>query len=140
MNLDGTFNVYKGMNKELEGTESEVDKSEDVKYGNFGIKGKPDFGLLKELQKDGFRKLAPILREFEVAKETYAYSSNSVLVVLYANRETNYHEVNIIPKEKSLEDSSIINNTKSLLEKILGFELTDPTIPSHNLIEEVGKN
>ena len=48
------YEIYNGMNKESEGTESEVDKSEDVKYGNFGIEGKPDFGLLEELQKIWF--------------------------------------------------------------------------------------
>lgn len=132
--LDGTHNIYNGMNKESEGT-----KSEDLKYGDFGIKGKPDFGLLKNLKKDGFKELSPILRRREIPKETYVYSSNSAMIILYVNRKTHYHKVNITAKEV-LENSNTIENTKSLVEKTLGFELTDSTKPISDLIKEVGEN
>jgi len=135
MVLNKKYEIYNGMNKE-----SEVTKPKDVNYARFEIKGKPDFGLLKELQKDGFRELAPILRKFEVAKETYAYSSNSTMIILYVNRKTHYHEVDITLKNEGVNNPEKIDFAKSLLEKILGFELIDPTKSTSDLIEEVGEN
>jgi len=135
MVLNSKYEMYNGRNKE-----PEADKSEDANYASFGITGKPHFRSLDDLKKEGFKRFIPRLPEHRTdPKETIVYATDSVTIVISANYETDYHEVDIIAKEV-LEDLNIIENTKSLLEKTLGFALIDPTKPISKLIKEVGEN
>ena len=135
MNLDGTFNVYKGMNKELEGA-----KPKGVNYARFGITGKPDFSSLDNLKDQGIKRLLPLLPEHRICpKETWVYSAPYATIIISANYETNYHEVDIALRGNP-DDQNIINNIKSALEEKLKLQLTDITKSISNLIEDVGKN
>ena len=136
MNLDGQYQIYNGRGKE-----SEVVKPENSKYGNFWIKGKPDFGLLENLKKKGMRRFIPLLPEHRTEpEETLGYSTNLATILIYANYETNFHEVNIILKVKGLEDQNAIEKTRLMLESKLKFELEDPTKSISSLIKDVGEN
>ena len=117
MKLDEEYNIYQGMNKELEESESK-----DVNYAKFDIKG--DLDLYKLLLKDGIKgsdiKKLYAPNKIEVNAITAVYQDKHSLFHFEINLEESKKKLGILIKKKS---GIGVRGAKSKLEKYLNVKL-----------------
>ncbi len=136
MNLDNNYQIYNGRGKKVEESELNI-----LTCTKFKIIGKPDFGMLDSLK--GFERRLPLLYESRAdSEETWVYRSNFSTIVIFANYAKDYHELDIILKEKGLENRNTMEITRLKIEDKLGFELSNPLEQKSisSLIKDVGEN
>lgn len=112
--------------------EKETDSSHTPRrlHKQFYIDGKFNLDGLEDLTKQGWRRLYPVLPEHRTEpEETWVYSRPDAILVLYANYEKDYHNVELgadtqmfeyikLNLEKNLECKLNEEGNSSLMDKL----------------------
>jgi hypothetical protein len=95
-------------------------------HKTFEMKG--DFNLegLEKLTKKEWTRLNPSLEENRTySEETFVYGNPQAIIILSANYETNYHQIDISLKKYSEDNIKNIENIKLLLENKLEKKINE---------------
>jgi hypothetical protein len=97
-----------------------------IMHKTFEMKG--DFNLenLEKLTKTEWTRLNPSLEENEIySEETLVYGNPEAIVIISANYETNYHQIDINLKKYSEDNIKNIENIRLLLENRLEKKINE---------------
>ena len=95
-------------------------------HKKFNINGKFNLDGLEKLTEEGWKREFPRLPEHRTEpEETWVYSSKKAVVILSANYETNYHELDISLKDYSKNNPKNIDDIREIIEKNLECKLNE---------------
>jgi hypothetical protein len=104
-------------------------------HKQFNINGKFSLDGLESLTNQGWRRLYPRLPEHRTdPEETWVYASKNSLLIVYANYEKDYHDVDLGTYPEIFEE------VKLNIEKNLECKLNDKKENLSNLTENIGSN
>jgi hypothetical protein len=108
-----------------------------IMHKTFEMNGKFSLDGLEKLTEGEWKRIHPTLEEHRTdPEETLVYGNPEAIVIISANYETDYHQIDISLKKYSENNIQIIENIKLILENKLEKKITE-TKESTNLINEI---
>jgi len=128
-------NIHSGLDKK-----GDLSEPTPVMYKEFEMKGKYNFDEL-DLREYGWKRIHPSINQHRTApEETFVYSGPQGTTIMHLNYETHNHQVGILLKNYSKNDSETIENIKLMFERNLEGKLNDKEeLPISNLIDLIDK-
>lgn len=132
-----------------------------IMHREFEVHGEYNFGGL-ELRGLGWRRVQPLYDEGDEiiaivkngvredpskipvskryhAKKTIVYSNENAVIIMHIDRKSHHHEIDISLKKFSESNSKYIENTRRLLEHLLGCKLDERKL-NGDLLEKIVEN
>lgn len=101
-------------------------KPHPIMHKTFEMNGKFSLDGLEKLTEGEWKRLHPTLEEHRTdPEETLVYGNPEAIVIISANYETDYHQIDISLKKYSKNNFNTIENIKLILESKLEKEITE---------------
>jgi hypothetical protein len=108
-----------------------------IMHKTFEMNGKFSLDGLEKLTKGEWKRLHPTLEEHRTdPEETLVYGNPEAIIIISANYETDYHQIDISLKRYSENNLQTIENIKLILESKLEKKINEKK-ESSDLINEI---